>query len=677
MKERTKELTTQRSMNDFKQAYEAKKRLIEREKDDFLYALGKQWSSEDVETLKKAGVKPVTDNRIQPNISLLTGLERQNRSDFKAFPEGAEDDLKAEIASALFKHAIKVSDFGPKSSDQFKDGITCGESYLELYLDNTENLINGKPCWKKLDGSCVFPDPASREYDMSDAKYVYKVTRGLCEDDIVSLYPEKEELIVSTSGAKINFTDDETTHVQKKDYATTGGDISGMPEEKEYDLVERYYKKWVKHYFIGDRETGEIKEARDKEAAQSFVENYKQQIEQNAQTFLAAKAEHEARVMAGDVLPQPPIPPPPSNTERFTIIERKVAEIWVFAHLPGVDEPLADEKAWFYPKWKNYHIIPYFARFSTAPLTGDDRHLLVQGVVHGVKDAQDRHNRASTLMVRHLNTATNSGWLAEEDSWVNRDDVRNFGSAPGVNLEYKPGKPKPERIFPMPLSQGHAALTAESAEDIKSELGINSDLLAAQEGGSQSGRAIALRQRQGLLMVQEFFDNLSRTRQLAGRFLLSQLGEIYDTETTVKVLGNAFLEKNFPPLMLLEEGTGALSPMKDEDGAPMRYDKDMAQVAIAEVLGGELGKYDVSVGEAVSSETIRMAQMAELQEFATAYPGMIPPDVVVEMSQLPNNVKERIVQRIKQAQAAQQVALAGPVASPAKPGGNNAPEGLA
>lgn len=80
MKERTKELTTQRSMNDFKQAYEAKKRLIEREKDDFLYALGKQWSSEDVETLKKAGVKPVTDNRIQPNISLLTGLERQNLS---------------------------------------------------------------------------------------------------------------------------------------------------------------------------------------------------------------------------------------------------------------------------------------------------------------------------------------------------------------------------------------------------------------------------------------------------------------------------------------------------------------------------------------------------------------------------------------------------------------------
>lgn len=118
-----------------------------------------------------------------------------------------------------------------------------------------------------------------------------------------------------------------------------------------------------------------------------------------------------------------------------------------------MSEPLANERAWFYPKWKSYPFIPYYARFSTAPLTGEDRHLLVQGIVHGVKDAQERHNKASTLMLRHLNTSSNSGWLTEEDAWVDRAQVQNFGSAPGVNLEYKQGRQKPERIYPTPLSQ--------------------------------------------------------------------------------------------------------------------------------------------------------------------------------------------------------------------------------
>ncbi|MBK7546266.1 MAG: hypothetical protein IPI56_11080 [Elusimicrobia bacterium] len=91
-------------------------------------------------------------------------------------------------------------------------------------------------------------------------------------------------------------------------------------------------------------------------------------------------------------------------------------------------------------------------------------------------------------MLRHLNTSSNSGWLTEEDAWVDRAQVQNFGSAPGVNLEYKQGRQKPNGSIRRPLSQGHAALTAESAEDIKAQLGINADLLASQEGGAESGR---------------------------------------------------------------------------------------------------------------------------------------------------------------------------------------------
>jgi hypothetical protein len=47
----------------------------------------------------------------------------------------------------------------------------------------------------------------------------------------------------------------------------------------------------------------------------------------------------------------------------------------------------------------------------------------------------------------------------------------------------------------MPLSQGHAQLAEENAQDLKEASGVNPDLLAT-DSKSQSGRAILLKQRQ-------------------------------------------------------------------------------------------------------------------------------------------------------------------------------------
>jgi hypothetical protein len=346
-------LTVSRVDGDFSLAYQAKSKLIEREKEDFLYSLGEQWSEEDRTTLEKAKIKPATDNQIAPNLYLLTGLERQNRTDFKAFPEGEEDGLRAEIASYLFKKSIDVSDYANKSSEQFKDGITCGECHLELYLDNTDNLINGKPMWKKLDGCQVFPDPASREYDFSDARYIYKVTRDISKDDLVSLYPEKEEVIKSISNGKLGYEiGGEEKHIQKRDYATRGGSSGDYDDDCGcIDLVERYYKKFVPHVFIGDLKTGEIVQAESAEKADDFISNYQGSIEQ------ARMAYEQASIMAsmppmidpvtGQVKLPPPVPQPPiaEDPNRYKKITKSIPEIWVFAYVPGMTDPLANERA--------------------------------------------------------------------------------------------------------------------------------------------------------------------------------------------------------------------------------------------------------------------------------------------------------------------------------------------
>lgn len=659
-----KKLTIESSNADFKKAWEAKSKLIEREKDDFLFALGKQWSDEDIQNYEQRRIKPVTDNRIQPNVFLLTGLERQNRSEFKAYPEGQEDSLKAEIASSLFKNAVKVSDFLYKTSEQFKDGVTCGESHLELYLDNTYDLINGRPVWRKADGDCIFPEPGFREYDYSDARYVYKLTKDLSVDDLISLYPDKKALIERSDPTKINYGDDQASpHRQKKDYPKSNND-PGEDNQDNCDLLERFYKKFVDKHYIADKANGTITEAADEESASSFIQDYQSGIQQAQQTYQNDVTLYQQQLQLSQIDPNVPVPiapiePPPHDPERFVHYTRYIPEIWLYAHVPGIDQPLADERAWFYPEWKKYPFIPYYARFSTAPIKGDDAHLLVQGIVYGVKNGQEIHNKSRTLELLHLNTSTNSGWVSEEDSWVDPKMVKDFGATPGVNLEYKKGSQKPDRIFPQPLSTAHTAISNAAAESIKAQLGINADLLAAEQGGAQSGRAIALRQRQGLLMVQELFDNLSRSRTIAGKMLLSQMGKMYDTETAKKILGESFLMENFGVPQLtpqVDPATGQIVqvPMVGPDGNPvMQVDLEAADKSISEVLSGELGTYDVAVGEAVSSETMRMANSADMKDFATTYPGLVPPDLLIEESMLPQSTKTKVITAIKRAQAAQ------------------------
>lgn len=667
MPEPKSKLTVATADADLKMAYEAKAPLIRREKEDHLFALGEQWTEAEKHKLKQSGVEPVVDNRIQPNLHLLTGLERQNRSDFKAFPQGEEDGVKAEIASALFKDAIRKSGFGFKSSEQFKDGITCGESHLELYLTNEDSLINATPKWYKCDGRTVLWDPASREYDFADARFVYKVKYGVEREALANLYPKKRRAIMQAVGGKVDLDlEGGEQHTQKKDYPKAGegnSSFNGGADDGGLDLVERYYKKWVQQAFIADKQTGQVNQSGSLEEAQAFVAEYLARIDRDLMLFEQARqqAEAEAAANPGVAIQEPP-PPPEQDPERFLIIKRVVAEIWCFAYVPGMDEPLQHARAWFYPKWKGWPFAPYFARHSTAPLTGDDRHLLVQGLVHGVKGSQKKHNKAEMLLLRHLNSSANSGWLAQEDSWVDPDKVEQFGSVPGINLEYKKGSVNPpSRIEPAQLSTAHAQVSIDSAESIKAQLGINSDLIAANESSGDSGKAIALRQKQGLLMVQELFDNLSRTREIAGRMLLSQLGEVYDTETAKKVLGEAWLVKSFPPPMLMNPETLQPEPMPDpKTGQPMQYDTEMAELAIAEVLGGDLERYDVSVGEAVASETQKMAVGMEVQELAKALPGVIPPQVLVQYSQLPESAKKEIMAAYQQAQAAaQQQAQAG------------------
>jgi len=614
---------------DLEMSSKAYSSLFKEIKEDFKFVQGQQWDPIDVEELRKVGVKALTINKLKPIIKLITGIERQSRSDFIALPEGGEDELTGEIASKLMKNVTKVSKVELKQSEQFKHGCIGGVSYIEPFMDYTYDLINGVMRFKKISALDVLPDPSAQEYDLSDSKFQIKLTRSLTRDEVVELFPDQKKKIDGLGSAPLNY--DNITNI----ITTIENDLDYEPHIDEkaeiekglYDLIDYFYKKLTKKYFVAVQEQGMIKEMDTKEEAEELSDQLQGQ---GANTVIISKMIPEIR--------------------HASVVGNAVLE---------------DDIAWFYPRWKKFPLLPYWAERITERL--GDKSISVQGIVRGIKDLQEEYNKRRTQELRHLNSSANSGFDIEEGQLSPNElaKLKKYGSSAGVVIQRKKGSLPLTRISPMPLSQGHSQLAEENAQDLKEASGVNPDLLAT-DSKSQSGRAILLKQRQGLVMIQEMLDNFGETKRLTGQFILSQLKEIFTVESAMKVLGDAWIQENFtvPVNIILERGLQKVEageqpseleqaillqypqqqsdqPIVDEQGnLETTIDFDTSIQVVNQVLNDtEIGRYDVAIGEGPYSETIRMANFLDMKELASQ--GVpIPPDVLVELSMIPESQKK-------------------------------------
>lgn len=642
MAEKEKDIVKQ-VYKDLKYAVSHKRKLLLRQKEDYEFALGKQWEDQDKLDLERIGVLALSINKIHPIMQLLLGIESQNRTDYRAYPEGEEDSLTADIVTLLLKNAMKRSDGNYKISEEFEDGLACGEGYLEPYIDNTWDLLTGQLKFKKWMNDEIYPDPDAREYDLSDARYIFKVIRKLTKEQVIDLFPDKENIIKKVDSARITENsgiggshDALGVSIQKPGYQEdTSADGGDQDVEKGFDLIECQYVKRVKHWVIFDRKLQAAKMVDEEKEADEYIN----------------------RVIGID----------PENAMAVSKKQITVPEIWVASVIGTIE--LKNERLWSYPNWKSFTIFPYYAYKSTANIK--DKEYKLKGITRIVRDLNKELNKRRTQELRHLTQSTNSGWLTEQDSWVDEKKVEQYGSAPGVNLYFKKGLAyKPERLQPTPLSQGHAQLAAENTQDMKEASGINTDLLAMNEQNA-SGRAIHLRQKQGLVMVQKLFDNLSRTKRCIGRFILSVFPEIYDIDKAVKVVGDSFISKNFSepvmqpatdpvtgqPVVDPQTGQPQQSPVLDPNNPGqllMQVNPEKVAETFNSILSdSQLGVYEVAIAESPTNETIRLANSLILTEMQQS--GIpVPPDLLVENSPLPVEQKQRFLKALQDAQMAAQ-----------------------
>ncbi len=241
--------------------------------------------------------------------------------------------------------------------------------------------------------------------------------------------------------------------------------------------------------------------------------------------------------------------------------------------------------------------------------------------------------------------------------------LKREAADPNGVMEYAPGA-EFEIIRNLDLSQGHFMML-QQAEAALSVTGPNAALQG--NSGSISGRAKELDQQGGAIAIGSEFDVIRDWQLRVARAVWNRIRQYWDEEMMIRVTdtenGIKFVKLNQP----ITEGEMAARELKQKikkgEVAPEQAQEMLAQIAAdpnaqAMTKANSVADLDVDIiiDEAPDVITLQAEEFEKLANLAGSGTVPIPPEVLLEASQLRPQIKKRVMDMLKGADdpAAQQ-----------------------
>lgn len=159
------------------------------------YFDGNQFSEAEKAALKKRKQPITPENLIKPKVEGMCGLERQGRTDPKAYPRTQQHDQDASAATDALRYVADDQDINVKKSRVFENMLIEGFGGVEVSVAKVKGQIDPKVtriAWERL-----YYDPHSCEADFGDAMFMGYVT-WMDVGKAKRKWPHAEQIIDST-----------------------------------------------------------------------------------------------------------------------------------------------------------------------------------------------------------------------------------------------------------------------------------------------------------------------------------------------------------------------------------------------------------------------------------------------------------------------------------------------
>jgi hypothetical protein len=238
-------------------------------------------------------------------------------------------------------------------------------------------------------------------------------------------------------------------------------------------------------------------------------------------------------------------------------------------------------------------------------------------VVNMMKDPQRGRNAMRRQLLHLLNTSQKGILVHETGVIINEDEYDAKSSEPNFRLVVRKGGIEKYKFTEQPqISPIYAQLDTMFEIDLKLTSGIVDDLMGIETSSREPGVTLRLRQQAGLAVLYILFDHFKRSRIIGGKILLIMIQQFVTEEQVIRIEGMEGAE-----LIKINSQTNPQS------------------TGFNDITAGE---YDLNIDEALDSQTMRMVIAQLLTEFNSQNPGTIPPDLIMEYSDLPLSAQNKV-----------------------------------
>lgn len=436
---------------------------------------GDNWTQQEKTALRKQQRMILELNKIRRVVNLYSGYERENRTSTVVAPQEGSDEATADLFSDTMIYVYSKTQAEYVFSEAFEHSLKTGLAIIGMYIDYTEDKVNGdlRFYWKPF--NALMLDPYFTKRDLSDCDQAS--TRDLLSrEQVKCLLPWIDPKVIENI----------PTGIQDNKYQ-----YLGIYRQYNSTYIAKYLltydQYWVRinkeQKYLVDMDTGVTTEWNGDKEEEKLLDA---ELAENprVQLIRAYKRTVELSIIVGGVLLYQG--PDPTGLDTFPFIP-------VICY----HEPLID----------TYE-------------------LKIQGVVRSIIDAQRQYNRRHSQIIDIMESIINTGWITKNGAVLDPDMLFQAGQGRNVvvNPEFDVNADIRE-ISPPNIPQGYLQYQDIMDKNIMEIPGGSDEMLGLSSTGDVqvSGKLAEVRASNGLKGNRGLFDNFELAQKLFGDLVLKAI----------------------------------------------------------------------------------------------------------------------------------------------------------
>ena len=475
-----------------------------------------QWDSSDISKLRAEGRPPLQLNIILPKVNLVTGIERQGRTSYRARPVEMNDDNEAKLITSLLYHLDKSQSLQNVFSRVFKDGVITGRGWVDISVEPGE-YFDSQIGIRRESWANVLMDPEATTPDCSKWGRLAR-TKLVSISKAKAMFPDALKDITNAEDIQETFMGEESlTNMQLGDKYKNVDPNYGFKSMEAYNMdahrkkiriIELWEREYEKEFYLVNPQTGRF-----------------------SQEGFQTKRQANQAIKALNERPEMEVQPIELN-----VVAKSVPKTYVTIFSGA---RILQEKTPNPYRHNQFPLVPFFYTFEDYGHTVD-----TFGLVENLKDPQREKNKRRSQALDIINRSPKGGGIFTGNKVTAEEMNRASGNGEWIGI---PGYKGRISDFMTQWSNQHTQLVPTIASfeqrsdfDAKEISGATDPMMGRATSSTESGLAVQTRIRQGMNTLMEQMENLDTCKKNTLEMAVSNMQQYYSVDKIQRIIGAEF-----------------------------------------------------------------------------------------------------------------------------------------